>query len=207
MRIKDRAAPKAPPVEPGVYTAVCVYSIDLGDQLREYEGRSRGYQPQLCLGFELVGETMDIDGRTEPRTLRRTFRISSGKNSGLRKFIEAWMGQRFPTDEAFALLNTDELVGLPAQLSIALSEGGEYANIEGIMQLPRGMSLPQPRSPLLRFNIEPWDEDAFRSLPGWAQERIRQSAQYRKRCLPTDLVDFPPPPSPAPSVCEGGCPI
>lgn len=29
MKVKDRARPKIPPVEPGVYVAVCVYSIDL----------------------------------------------------------------------------------------------------------------------------------------------------------------------------------
>jgi len=30
MKVKNRARPKLPPVEPVVYIAVCVYSIDLG---------------------------------------------------------------------------------------------------------------------------------------------------------------------------------
>ena len=32
MRIKDKAKPKVPAIEPGVYMAVCVGVIDLGEQ-------------------------------------------------------------------------------------------------------------------------------------------------------------------------------
>ena len=35
MKIKDRAKPKAPPLEPGVYIAVCVGVVDLGEQYSE----------------------------------------------------------------------------------------------------------------------------------------------------------------------------
>ena len=32
LKVKDRAKPKLPPVEPGVYMAVCVGVIDLVEQ-------------------------------------------------------------------------------------------------------------------------------------------------------------------------------
>ena len=35
MKIKDRAKPKAPPVEAGVYIAVCIGVVDLGEQYSE----------------------------------------------------------------------------------------------------------------------------------------------------------------------------
>ena len=35
MKIKARAKPKLPPVEPGVYIATCVGVVDLGEQYSE----------------------------------------------------------------------------------------------------------------------------------------------------------------------------
>ena len=35
MKVKDRAKPKVPTVEPGVYFAVCIGVIDLGEQYSE----------------------------------------------------------------------------------------------------------------------------------------------------------------------------
>lgn len=207
MRIGDRAKPRIPPVEPGVYMAVCVHSIELGEQLSE---KSKGYAPKVLLGFELIGEIIEIDGKAEPRTLSRTFTVATGQNSGLRKFVESWLGKKYSTEDEFKNVNTNDLVGVPAQLSVVLNDTGEYANIDGIMQLPKGMPAPQATAPQICFDIDPWSDEAFQSLPEWAQERIKKSSQYQKEHTPTDKVDFKE--EPAQAVLEaaasgGGCPI
>lgn len=188
MKVKDRAKPKLPPVDPGVYVAVCVHSIDLGEQLCEYKDKSKSYNNQVQFVFELVGETIEIDGKQEPRTLSRTFNFAQSKNSGLRKFVQSWLGKAF-SDEAFADFDTNDLVGMPAQLSVILNESGEYANIDTIMQLPKGMPAPKATLPLIRFDIEPWDDTTFAMLPDWAQEKVKKSTQYQKLHVPTDPVD------------------
>lgn len=188
MKVKDRAKPKIPPVEPGVYIAVCVYSIDLGEQLCEYKDKSKSYNNQVQLGFELIGETVEIDGKQEPRTLSRTLNFTRSQNGGLRKFVQSWLGKTF-SDDAFAEFDTNDLVGLPAQLSVILNESGEYANIDTIMQLPKGMPAPQATLPLIRFDLEPWNADAFEQLPDWAKEKVKKSTQYQKLHVPTDSVD------------------
>ena len=188
MKVKDRAKPKIPPVEPGVYMAVCVYSIDLGEQLCEYKDKSKSYNNQVQLGFELIGETVEIDGKQEPRTLSRTLNFARSKNSSLRKFVQSWLGKAF-SDEAFDEFDTNDLVGMPAQLSVILNESGEYSNIDTIMQLPKGMSAPQATQPLIRFDIEPWDDAAFDQLPDWAKDKVKKSTQYQKLHVPTDSVD------------------
>lgn len=190
MKVKMRAKPKLPPVEPGVYLAVCVHSIDLGEQLCEYKDKGKTYNNQVQLVFELAGETVEIDGEQVPRTLSRTFNFARGKNSGLRKFVQSWLGKQL-TDEAFGEFDTNDLVGVPAQLSVILNESGEYANIDTVMALPKGMPAPKPTLPLLRFDLEPWDETAFAALPDWAQEKIKKSSQYQKLHLPAETVDFP----------------
>lgn len=188
MKVKDRAKPKIPPVEPGVYVAVCVYSIDLGEQLCEYKDKSKSYNNQVQLGFELIGETVEIDGKQEPRTLSRTLNFARSKNSSLRKFVQSWLGKTF-SDEAFDEFDTNDLVGMPAQLSVILNESGDYSNIDTIMQLPKGMPAPQATQPLIRFDIEPWDDTAFEQLPDWAKEKVKKSTQYQKLHVPTDSVD------------------
>lgn len=188
MKVKDRAKPKIPPVEPGVYVAVCVYSIDLGEQLCEYKDKSKSYNNQVQLGFELIGETVEIDGKQEPRTLSRTLNFARSKNSSLRKFVQSWLGKTF-SDEAFDEFDTNDLVGMPAQLSVILNESGDYSNIDTIMQLPKGMPAPQATQPLIRFDIEPWDDAAFEQLPDWAKEKVKKSTQYQKLHVPTDSVD------------------
>lgn len=189
MRVKDRARPKLPPVEPGVYIAVCVYSIDLGEQLCEYKDKTKSYNNQVRLGFELIGETVEIDGKQEPRVLSRTLNFTRSKNGGLRKFVQSWLGRAF-TDDEFNELDTNDLVGRSAQLSVVLNETGEYANIDTIMQLPKGMAAPAPVSPLIRYDMEPWDDAAFAALPDWAQEQVKKSTQYQKLHAPEITVDF-----------------
>jgi len=188
MKIRNRAKPKIPPVDPGVYIAVCVHSIDLGEQLCEYKDKSKSFNNQVQFVFELIGETVEIDGKQEPRTLSRTLNFTQSKNGGLRKFVQSWLGKTF-SDEAFAEFDTNDLVGMPAQLSVILNESGEYANIDTIMQLPKGMPAPRASLPLIRFDIEPWDDAVFAQLPDWAKEKVKKSTQYQEQHVPTNEVD------------------
>ena len=191
MKIKDRAKPKLPPVPGGTYLAVCVYAVEIGEQLCEYKDKGKNYYNQVMLGFELNGVTIEADGKTEPRLLGRTFNVVTGKNSALRKFVSAWKAKEY-TDEEFGELDTCDLVGEPAMLNVVLNETGEYANIESIMQLPNGFPRPTAISPLIRFDIKPWDQGAFDSLPEWMQEKIKKSTQYQKDHAPTDTVEVKP---------------
>ena len=179
MKIKDRAKPALPPVAPGTYFAVCVYSIDLGEQAGKDRNGQTYYSNKVRLGFELVGETVEIDGKTEPRILGRTFPVSRAKNSGLRKFVESWRGKVFSDDE-FGDFDTNNLVGVPAQIGVILNDTGEYANINTVMQLPKGFAAPKATAPLIRYDMEPWSDAAFNALPEWAQEQIIRRRIRRK---------------------------
>ena len=78
MRIKDRVKPKAPPVAPGVYMAICVGVIDLGEQ---YSERFKSYSNKVLFVFELCGEHITVDGKQQPRQLSREFTISASKKA------------------------------------------------------------------------------------------------------------------------------
>lgn len=191
MKIKTGVKPSLPPVPGGTYLAVCVYSIAIGEQLCEFKDKGKSYNNQVMLGFELQGITVEIDGKQEPRTLGRTFNIAKSKNAALRKFVGAWEAKEY-TDEEFLELDTNDLVGKPAMLNVVLNESGEYSNIESIMQIPMGFPVPQPTLPLIRYDMEPWDQAAFEKLPEWAQDRIKKSTEWQKEHAPTDAIAATP---------------
>lgn len=186
-KIKDRAKPTIPPVAPGTYTAICIHAIDIGEQLVKFKDKSN-YTNQIMYVFELVGEFIEVDGKQEPRTLSRTFTFSKSEKSGLRKFVESWQGKKFSNEE-FGEFDTNDMVGKEAMIGVVLNDTGEYANIDSVMGLPKGMSAGQPQSKLIRFDIDPWNQAAFEELPEWAQERVKKSTQYQKDHAPETVVE------------------
>ena len=189
MRIRDKVKPTVPPLPGGNYLGICVYSIDLGEQLCEFEGKSKGYYNKVMLGFEICGQSVTVDGKEAPRVLSKTFSAAKGKRSGLRLFLGAWEARELSDDE-YLDKNTVDYVGLPAFLSVTLNETGEYSNITGIAPLPIGfpIEVPAPRSEMIRFEIDPWDQGAFEKLPEWAQEKVKASTDYQKFHAPKASV-------------------
>ena len=185
MKIRDNVKPSLPPIPGGNYLGICVYSIGIGEQLCEFEGKSKTYNNQVMLGFEICGITVEIDGKQEPRVLGKTFNIAKSKKSSIRKFIGAWEAKEFSDDE-FLDVDTNDYVGRPGLVTIVVNETGEYSNIEGISPLPVGLpvAVPDPVSKLIRFDMEPWDQAAFEALPEWAQEKVKKSTQYQKDHVP-----------------------
>lgn len=208
MKIKDRAKPKVPPVEPGVYIGICIGVIDLGEQ---YSEKFKNYRNEVQFVWELCGETVEVDGEQKPRQLSRTFTIAASKKSNLRGFLGAWNGIQY-SDEQFAELELFDQLGRACQLNVVLNDTGEYANVDSVIPLPKGMPAPATNTPMIRWDMEAWDDTNFAVLPEWAQEKIKKSTQYQKEHTPTDTVDFPQPLDQAVQTQvhtqnSGGCPI
>lgn len=187
MKIGKNVKPSIPPVPGGTYMAVCIYSLGIGEQLCKYKDSTR-YNNQVMIGFELIGQTVEIDGKQEPRVLGRTFNIAKSQNSGLRKFLGSWMGKAL-TDDEYMSFDTNTLLGKPAMLSVVLNDTGEYANIDGIMQIPAG--IPEPKATITPywFDLDDgFDQAAFEKLPEWAQEKIKKSTEYQKLYAPQEEV-------------------
>ena len=196
MKIKDRAKPKAPPVEPGVYMAVCIGFIDLGEQ---YSELFKTYSNKGMYVWELPGETIEIDGEQKPRQLSKEFTISSSNKSNLRKFIESWNGKSYSDDE-FLEFDLFDQIGKPCQLNVVLNESKEYSNVDNLMPIPKGFPAPTTETKHIRWNMEQWDDAVFAELPEWIQDKIKKSSQYQKNHAPTDTVEVK-------TTSEGACPI
>lgn len=185
MKIKDRAKPKLPPVEPGVYMAICTGIIDLGEQ---YSEKFKTYANKILFVWELVGETVEVDGEQKPRQLSKEFSISSSKKSNLRGFISSWNGKTYSDDE-FADLEIFDQIGKACQLQVVLNETGEYANVDNLMQLPKGFPIPKSESTPILWDMDKWNEEVFATIPEWIQEKIKASTQFQKEHAPDTAIE------------------
>ena len=185
MKIKDRAKPKAPPVEPGVYMAVCVGVVDLGEQ---YSEKFKNYANKVKFVWALPSETIEIEGKTEERQLSKEFSVSVSKKGGLRAFLESWNSKSYSDDE-FAELDLFDQLGKPCQLQVVLNDTKEYSNVANLMPLPKGMPAPTSNTPFFTWDMDAWDDSLFEKLPAWTQEQIKKSTQYQKEHAPlTDVT-------------------
>ena len=185
MKIKDRAKPKAPPVEPGVYMAVCIGVIDLGEQYSEVY---KSYSNKVKFVWALPSETIEIDGKTEERQLSREFSVATKKNSKLRTFLSGWNSKNY-TDDEFMELDLFDQIGKACQINVVLNDTGEYANVDSVMPLPKGFPAPVSNTAQIRWDMDAWDDQTFDTLPAWTQDQIKKSTQYQRDHAPETTVE------------------
>ncbi|MBR2908054.1 MAG: hypothetical protein IKC26_10030 [Clostridia bacterium] len=200
MKVKDRAKPKLPPVEPGVYMAVCIGVIDLGEQ---YSEMFKSYSNKVMFVWELPTETVEVDGEQKPRQLSKEFTVSSSNKSNFRKFIESWNSKSYGDDE-FLEFDIFDQVGKPCQLNVVLNETKEYSNVDNLMPIPKGFPAPQSNTERIYWDMDAWNDEVFGKLPEWIQEKIKKSSQYQHDHAPATTVEVKPPEN---SVSEKECPI
>jgi hypothetical protein len=170
-----------PPPE-GNHPAVCVAVIDLGTQSRQkFNSQERENVRMVYLVWELV----DLDGNP---LVGRDFRVSLHEKSGLRHFVDSWIGAQKDGQK----FNLFALAGKQCLLNVKhkASKDGErtFARIEGATPLPRlkgkPWELPAPaHDPVALTVVEHAELPAWvphlygRSLKEWladARENRRQ---------------------------------
>lgn len=196
MKIRDRVKPKTPPVAPGVYMAVCVGVVDLGEQ---YSELYKNYSNKCKFVWALPSELIEIDGKQEERQLSREFSVATKVTSKLRSFLSSWNSKAY-SDEEYLDLDIMGQIGKPCMLNVVLNESGEYANVDSIMPIPNGIPVPTSKTPFFTWDMEAWDDAAFEKLPQFIQEQIKKSTQYQKEHAPVTTVAVDAPVGTAPEL-------
>ncbi len=200
MKLKDKVKPAVPPLEPGVYMAVCVVVADLGDQ---YSEKFKKSSRKVVFSFDIPAETVEIDGEQKPRQLSKRCTFSVSKKGTLNKMLNAWMNANM-SEQELGELDLFSLIGRGCQIRVTVSEDGAHNNIEDVMALPKGMPAPQSDTAPITYDI---DEDGFTgekwdALPTWMREAIEKSDQYQQD-PPDKPLDMPA----ESATQEGECPI
>ena len=197
MKVKEGLTPKLPPMEPGVYLAVCVGVIGIGEQ---YDKWANEYQNKVMLVWEIPSETVEINGKQETRLQDKEFKWSDYETSNLRSVASTLMGRSF-SDTEFRNFDLDDLVGTSCQIQVVQSSTGKSSYVKSVVALPKGFPIPKATVTPMIWWAKKWNDEAFAKLPEWIQHRIKKSTQYQKEHAPETEIKIETP------ATEGVCPI
>lgn len=141
------------PAPSGSWGAVCCDVVDLGIVESTYSGKTKK-QHKIRVVWQ-IDENME-DGNLFLVSQRYT--LSLHEKATLRKDLEAWRGRPFSDDELEGF-DVETVIGAPCLLSVvqAASGGNIYANVKGVMKLPRGMQAIRIRDYVRMKDRKPED--------------------------------------------------
>lgn len=196
LTVKETTESTFEPIPEGTYTAVCHLLVDLGVVYNKtFDSRSR----KVMLGWIIPEETYtNKDGETVPRTMYATYTASIGKKAKLRSLLASWRGRDFTPDELDAF-NLRNIVGAPCLMNIIHTEGKDgktYANIAGVMRLPKGMQGVKLDTEPIIFDLDEDPLDQLELLPEWIRNKVKESETYMDRAsgqIKTEVAGAQPP--------------
>lgn len=166
---EDFAIPEA-----GAVVGRCYMVADLGTQDTTFKGTPKKAH-KILLSWELA-QTMD-DGR--PFSISSRYTLSLFDQAILRQHLESWRGKSF-TDEELAGFDVKNVLGKYCLLSIVHNKEGDktYANVKGIMPVPKGMEKPGAVNKDVYFDVDIGD---LSTIPEWVQNVVKKSDEWKAR--------------------------
>ena len=176
-------------VPAGVFIGRCYSLIDLGTQLTTGQYGEK-LQHKIRIGWELFGEdengeplTVDVDGKTMPMTISKSYTVSLHEKAGLRKDLAAWRGRDFTEEEARAF-DVSKLVGAYCMVNVTTSEtnGKTYSNVAGLTPLPGALknAKPAPVHEQVIFDLDAPDMAVFNNFHEKLQDAIKRSPEWAR---------------------------
>lgn len=165
----------------GAVIGRCYMVADLGTQDASFKGTPKKAH-KILISWELA-ELMD-DGR--PFAISSRYTLSLFDQAVLRGHLESWRGRSFTADELNGF-DVKNVLGAYCMLSIVHNAEGDrtYANVKGIMPVPKGMEKFQPANKNVYFDIDTGD---INTLPEWVQNVVKKSDEWKaKGSAPTAL--------------------
>lgn len=161
----------------GTHVATCYRVVDLGTQITDWMGQTKS-QHKILIGWEMPDEKMS-DGR--PFSMQKRYTLSSHEKATLRLHLEAWRGKAF-TEEEFGSFDLGTLIGVSCLLNVkhTTKECKTYADIGGIMKLPKGTPSATLTNASVYFSLDNFEQSVFDSLSDGLRETIMKSPEYRK---------------------------
>jgi hypothetical protein len=156
MAITASAGAKFEVCPAGSFAAVCCDVVDMGIVKTNYSGKEKK-QHKIRIGWQ-VNEDRN-DGK--PFIVWKRYTLSLHEKSALRKDLEPWRGRPF-TEEELQGFDVETVIGAPCMIAVVQNAAGGnvYANVSGIMRLPKGMNAPAVDPAYIRFQDRPKDGEA-----------------------------------------------
>lgn len=202
MSLIAKKKPSVPPIEAGTYISVCVGVVDLGTQYSEAFKKS---DHKVMIIFEIPSVTVEVDGEIKPRWLSQQYSVSLNEKSNLYKTLTSWRGRALTAEELSMGFDISAMIGQGCMIQITVeegSDGGQYNKLNSVIGLPAGVPVPQLQNPAIKFDMDAWDDEVFKSMPDWIQDKVRKSQEYEEMHAEVKRVAFD-----TPQDAQGACPI
>ena len=178
------------PVPEGAHPAICDMFVDLG--LQESTGKfGTKVKHKIYLRWQIPGLRLkyEKDGveHEGPMTIGAQYTLSLHEKAGLRKILQSWRGRAF-TEAELKKFDVTTVVGKPCLISVSHTPkdgGGVYANINAVMQVPPGYTVPPIEGKALIYDVD--NQGSFEELRPWIKEKI----QAQKTPHEADKVNDP----------------
>lgn len=182
--------PSTPGIEAGSYAAICTAVIQLGSHKND-NYPDKAPQPKVALRWELPDERIDVEGKSVPRRMIKTYTLSLGKKAVLRKDLESWRGRPFTAEElvGFDLKN---ILSRGCMLSVTVNEKGKSV-ISGVSKLPKGMTSNGPEGDPIYWCLDECAGVLPDGLPEFIIMEIKKSpewAEIEKKTKPQTSTTF-----------------
>lgn len=170
--------------EAGAVIGRCYMVADLGTQDTTFKGTPKKAH-KILLSWEL-SELME-DGR--PFSISSRYTLSLFDQAILRQHLESWRGKGF-TEEELAGFDVKNVLGKYCLLSIVHKTEGDrtYANVKGIMPVPKGMDKPAAANKDVYFDVDTGD---LASIPEWVQNLVKKSDEWKAHGQPAPAAKAP----------------
>jgi len=168
-----------------------LYVADLGLQRKEYMGEYVGDVQQIALCFEIIGQTVELDGSEKPRILwTKPFYIykTMGEKSKEYQYYKVFD----PMAQPESVPDWDAQLGKPCNVIVQHVKGKGanadrlYDNIKDLVSIPAKYQsgvAPMKLKPAVA-NCEDTDSDAIKSMFGLSkmvwERRIKQGGSSEK---------------------------
>jgi hypothetical protein len=170
-------------VPAGTHVARCYQIIHIGTILDTYQGEEKLVN-KVRLVFELPLELADFGKGEQPFSIGRDFTLSMHEKSGLRAFVQGWLGKAMSDGEA-SKFDIATLLGKEGMINVmhrTANTGRTYADIKGASPLVKGMTCPPLVNSAFLLDYDSEDFDLrFKMLPEWLQNKVSSSAEFSNR--------------------------
>lgn len=187
MKFGTKLTRRVPPMTPGTKMGICVGFVGIGEQMTTYKGSSTR-KDQVLVTIEFPSEKVEIDGEMKPRQLSKSMTRTTDKKGTFSKTVSSWFAKNF-TEEELEAIGEDDLLMRPCMVTVSLSDDEQYANIDNIVQYPEGLPIPTTTTVPFSFDVEEWDDEVFKTLPEWIQDKIKKSTQYAMMHAPETVIE------------------
>lgn len=183
ITVSSSSGTSSTPAPAGTHYARCYQIVDLGTHEKVFPGKAPRLAREIRVSWELPDEkhAFSEEKGEQPFSVHKTYTLSLHEKSNLRHDLESWRGRQF-TDEELKKFDLVAILSAACLVTVTHVEkqGKRYANVVSVAAVPKGMAKLAQINPSLEYSLEHHDQATFDKLPGFLQDIVKTSMEWKE---------------------------